>query len=165
VRVNALVAVTVVRAAHEGDVAGIVRLVDGYARQGLLLARTEASVRVRLADFVVAETDGEIVGCAALSPLGPGLVEVRTLAVREDQRGRGVGRRMVETLKQRAAARGDAEVLALTREVPFFESLGFAATRRELYLSKLQADCAACPRNTCCDETAVVWHPAGEVSE
>ena len=40
--------------------------------------------------------------------------------------------------------------------MPFFESLGFSVTRRELFLEKLAADCAACPMNLCCDETAVV---------
>ena len=80
----------------------------------------------------------------------------RLLAVREDHAGRGLGRQLVERLIEDAAGRGFAQVLALTRRVGFFEALGFKVTQRELYLEKLVVDCAACPMNLCCDETAVV---------
>jgi N-acetylglutamate synthase-like GNAT family acetyltransferase len=105
--------------------------------------------------------DGEIVGCGALTELGPGLGEVRSLAVREDHAGRGLGHRMVEHLLHEAALRGFDEVLALTRRPSFFEALGFSVTRRERYLDKLMVDCRACPMNLCCDETAMVRVPPG----
>jgi hypothetical protein len=74
------------RAAESSDVGALLGLINGYAERGLLLWRGEASLRARLRDFVVAvqETaDGEeVVGCAALAHLGPGLGEVRSLAVR-----------------------------------------------------------------------------------
>jgi amino-acid N-acetyltransferase len=145
------------RPAAEADVAALLALINGYADRGQLLRRTEESLRGRLADFVVVESsEGGIVGCGALTELGPGLGEVRSLAVREDYAGRGLGRRIVEGLFEEAARRGFTQVLALTRRVPFFEALGFAVTERERFLEKLQADCAACPMNLCCDETAVV---------
>jgi hypothetical protein len=43
--------------------------------------------------------------------------------------------------------------------VSFFASLGFMVTRRERFLDKLAADCAACPFNLDCDETAMVRRP------
>jgi|SRR5262245_36892709 amino-acid N-acetyltransferase len=145
------------RAACERDVPGILALVNGYADRNMLLRRSEESLRARLADFVVAASpDGEVLGCGALTELGPGLGEVRSLAVREDQAGRGLGRRLVERLLEDAGRRGFAQVLALTRRVGFFEALGFKVTQRELYLEKLVVDCAACPMNVCCDETALV---------
>jgi amino-acid N-acetyltransferase len=146
-----------IRAAETRDVPALLALINGYADRNMLLRRTEESLRARLQDFVVAlSAHGEVLGCGALTELGPGLGEVRSLAVREDQAGHGLGRRLVERLMQDAAARGFGQVLALTRRVPFFESLGFSVTRRELFLEKLAADCAACPMNLCCDETAVV---------
>jgi amino-acid N-acetyltransferase len=148
------------RKARERDVAPLLALINGYAERGLLLARSEESLRSRLSDFSVAEAAGELVGCGALSELGPGLGEVRSLAVRADKTGRGIGRRIVQRLLEEAAERGFAEVLALTRSVPFFESLGFAVTRRERFLDKLKADCQACPLNLCCDEVAMVRAPA-----
>jgi amino-acid N-acetyltransferase len=148
------------RDAEARDVPAILGLINDYAARNLLLPRTEESLRARLGDFVVAETDGAVAGCCALSELGPGLGEIRSLAVREDMSGRGIGRALVEHLMARAWVRGFHEVLALTRRVSFFEGLGFLVTRRERYLDKLATDCKACPLNPCCDETAVVWFPA-----
>lgn len=145
------------RKAEERDVPALLALINGYAARDLLLRRTEASLRARLSDFTVAERGGELVGGGALTELGPGLGEVRSLAVREDCSGHGVGRKIVETLMAEARERGFAELLALTRRVSFFERLGFSVTRRERFLDKLATDCQACPLNLCCDETAVVW--------
>lgn len=143
------------RKAEERDVIPLLALINGYAQRNLLLHRTEESLRARLADFLVAEEEGEVVGGGALSELGPGLGEVRSLAVRQDQAGHGIGRRIVEALLAQAGERGFVEVLALTRRVAFFEALGFTVTRRERFLDKLQTDCKHCPLNLCCDETAV----------
>jgi amino-acid N-acetyltransferase len=149
------------RRAEGADVPALLQLVNGYAARNLLLHRSEASVRSRLGDFVVAEHEGEVVGCAALTALGPGLGEVRSLAVRRDHEGQGLGRAIVESFLNEAAARGFALVLALTRRVSFFEGLGFQVTRRERFLDKLMADCQACPMNAACDEVAMVRTPPG----
>lgn len=152
------------RKATAADVPGLLALINGYAERGLLLRRTEQSVRAVLDDFTVAEDGGAIVACGALTELGPGLAEVRSLAVRDDHAGHGLGRRLVDHLLAEAARRGFAEVLALTRRVSFFDALGFTVTRRELYLDKLMVDCQACPRNLCCDETAMVRRPPADAT-
>jgi amino-acid N-acetyltransferase len=159
------------REAEERDVAPLLALINGYADRGMLLRRTEDSLRAALPDFVVATMpapDGgeEVVGCGALTMLGPALGEVRSLAVRPDQAGKGLGRRIVERLLVEARERGFAEVLALTRRSSFFDALGFEVTRRERFIDKLMVDCGACPLNLCCDEIAMVRPPAapGEFS-
>jgi amino-acid N-acetyltransferase len=144
------------RAAKERDVPTLLALINGYALRGLLLPRTEASLRQRLADFTVAEQGGRLVGCGALSELSPGLGEVRSLAVAEDAAGLGIGHALVDHLFDEAAGRGFREVIALTRRASFFGKLDFAVTERERFVDKLRADCAACPRNVCCDEIAMV---------
>ncbi|HXB57713.1 MAG TPA: GNAT family N-acetyltransferase [Vicinamibacteria bacterium] len=144
------------RRAEERDVAVLLDLINGYADRGLLLRRSEESLRARLGDFLVAEVDGGVAGCGALTELGPGLGELRSLAVREDQVGRGIGHAIAERLFAWASERGFLQVLALTRRVPFFLNLGFQVTRREQFLDKLVTDCKACPLNLCCDETAMV---------
>jgi amino-acid N-acetyltransferase len=144
------------RPAREADVPALLALINGYAMRGLLLPRTEASLRERLQDFVVAEQEGRLVGCGALSELGPSLGEVRSLAVAEDAAGLGIGHAVVEHLMSQAAARGFREVIALTLRQSFFEKLGFAVTERERFVDKLRVDCAACPKNLCCDEIAMV---------
>jgi amino-acid N-acetyltransferase len=150
------------RNAAESDVPSLLALINGYAERGLLLSRTESSLRARLADFTVAELDGQVAGCAALTDLGPGLAEVRSLAVAAELAGRGIGRALVEHLVAEAGRRGFHEVLALTRRTSFFSALGFQATRRERFLDKLMVDCQTCPLNLCCDETAMVRVPADD---
>jgi amino-acid N-acetyltransferase len=153
------------RDAEEKDVAPLLALINGYADRGMLLRRTEESLRGALPDFYVATMtaangEEEIVGCGALTMLGPLLGEVRSLAVRPDQAGKGLGRRIVEHLLDEARERGFAEVLALTRRSSFFDALGFEVTRRERFIDKLMVDCGACPLNLCCDEIAMVRPPA-----
>jgi len=147
------------RKAQEKDIPSLLELINGYAARGLLLPRTEESLRLRLEDFSLIEAQEQVLACGALTALGPGVGEVRSLAVREDQAGRGLGRRIVESLVKEASARGFREVLALTRRVSFFEALGFSITHRERFLDKLAADCKTCPLNLCCDETAMVRAP------
>ena len=144
------------RSARAADVPALLALINGYATRGLLLPRTAASLRERLADFVVVDDGGRLVGCGALSELGRGLGEVRSLAVAEDAAGLDIGHAVVDHLMDEAAARGFREVIALTRRESFFARLGFAVTVRERYADKLRVDCAACPRNACCDEIAMV---------
>ena len=164
----AVVEPVALRAARASDVEALLGLINGYAAQGLLLWRSEASLLKSLPDFVVA-TRGtargdQIVGCGALSHLGPGLGEVRSLAVGAEAAGRGTGRRVVQRLLGDASERGLGEVLALTRRPSFFQALGFVVTRRERFPEKLRADCARCPRDLRCDEVALVWTGAGRVS-
>jgi amino-acid N-acetyltransferase len=154
------------REATEADVAPLLALINGYADRDMLLRRTEESLRKALPDFLVAVVpEGgreRVIGCGALTTLGPSLGEVRSLAVEPGHAGRGLGRKIVERLLERARDRGYAEVLALTRRTSFFEALGFAVARRERFLDKLIVDCKACPLNLCCDEVAMVRPPAAE---
>lgn len=147
------------RRARTRDVPALLALINGYAMRGLLLPRTGGALRERLDDFVVAERGRRLVGCGALTELGPGLGEVRSLAVAEDAGGCGIGHALVERLVGEAGARGFREVLALTRRESFFARLGFVVTERERFADKLRVDCAACPKNLCCDEVAMVREP------
>ena len=144
------------RQARSSDVPVLLDLINAYASRGLLLRRSEKSLRRALADFTVAVEGEQILGCGALTALAPGLAEIRSLAVREGEEGRGLGHRIAQYLLEEAAERGFDQVLALTRRVSFFQALGFEVTRRERFLDKLAADCASCPMNVCCDETAMV---------
>jgi amino-acid N-acetyltransferase len=144
------------RRAEERDIPQLLDLINRYADEGRLLRRSEESLRSGLSDFAVAEEEGTIVGCGALMSLGgPGLGEIRSLAVHKDHVGHGIGRLLVAHLVSEAPQRGFVELLALTRRVSFFEALGFTVTQRERYLDKIMVDCRTCPLNLCCDETAL----------
>jgi amino-acid N-acetyltransferase len=107
-------------------------------------------------EFVVAVDGDAVVGCAALRLLWDDLGEVRSLAVLEGHHGRGIGQQLVTAILEEARALGLPRVIALTREVPFFQRAGFVVASRELMPRKVWTDCVRCPKRHACDEIAVV---------
>ena len=81
---------------------------------------------------------------------------MRSLAVRPDAHGKGLGQLLVEQVVADARALGLPRVIALTREVEFFERCGFTIEQREALPRKVWTDCIKCPRRHACDEVAVV---------
>ncbi len=115
----------VLRPARTSDVALIRRLIDLYAGKGILLDKPMVTLYEDVQEFVIAEVDGEPVGCGALHVLWSDLAEVRTLAVDPSCRRNGVGRALLEALLERARTVGVGRVFCLTFEVAFFEAHGF----------------------------------------
>ncbi len=146
----------IIRPATEADVPAIAAIVNEHARQGHLLPRSAANIHASLPDWLVAEVDGVVVGIGSLVEMSPTLVEVRSLAVLPAYRSYGIGGQLVRALIEKARRRGVPTVFALTRAVPFFERLGFVVTEKERFPEKVWRDCAICPLQQCCDETAVV---------
>jgi amino-acid N-acetyltransferase len=105
------------------------------------------------------------VGCGALVPLGPDLVEVRSLAVRPGYQGNGVGRQIVEQLLKDAEELGAPTVFTLTKSPGFFEKLGFIVTQKENFPRKVWKDCVHCPKFPVCDEIAMVLDKNGVAHE
>jgi GNAT superfamily N-acetyltransferase len=66
--------------------------------------------------FVVAERDGEIVGCGALITEAPGTGRLVRMSVMRDHRGRGLGRALVNHLIAVARDRGDRRVVVETND-------------------------------------------------
>jgi amino-acid N-acetyltransferase len=145
-----------VRPATNADVQAIANIVNVHARQGHLLPRSADNIRASLSSWLVAELDGAIVGVGSLLEMGPALVEVRSLAVLPAYRSYGIGGLLVRGLVEQARQRCIPTVFALTRAVPFFERLGFVVTDKERFPEKVWRDCAICPLQQHCDETAVV---------
>jgi putative acetyltransferase len=56
--------------------------------------------------LLVAEIDGELVGCVGMRPLGEGVCEMKRLFVRPGHRGRGVGVELIRHVMQAAKDAG-----------------------------------------------------------
>ena len=100
-----------------------------------------------------------VAACGALRDFGNNLNEIRSLAVRRDLAGQGIGSRLVKALLEKAAERtgvGHGHVFALTYRVEFFKRLGFRVIDKYSFPPKIWSDCCVCPKKDHCDETAVV---------
>lgn len=145
-----------IRRASTQDVPEIVSLVNHLASRGQLLPRSKQAVYRTIEDWLIAEARGEILGCVSLLRYTSGLVEVRSLAVKEHYQGLGIGSHLMKGLLEEARGRGIRKLFALTRVVPFFLRFGFSVTDKAYFPEKVWQDCRQCPFIDNCDETAVV---------
>ncbi|REJ08759.1 amino-acid N-acetyltransferase [Microbacterium bovistercoris] len=114
-----------VRPARSGDILGIHRLLEPLVDQRILLGKDLAVLYGAVQEFVVAEADGELIGCGALHVMWEDLGEIRTLLVRDDWLHHGVGRGIVDKLEANARALGLSRLFCLTFETEFFTRRGF----------------------------------------
>lgn len=113
------------RAARTADISGIHALLEPLVERRILLGKELAILFGAVQEFIVAEADGELIGCGALHVMWEDLGEVRTLLVRDDFLHRGVGRAIVEDLERRARELGLSRLFCLTFETGFFTRRGF----------------------------------------
>ncbi|MFD2671586.1 N-acetyltransferase [Marinicrinis sediminis] len=144
------------RKAELNDVEELYQLIQSYAEQGIMLPRSREMLIAQLADFVVAEDEGSMVGCGSLCRLGQDLVEIRSLGINHSHQGKGIGSRIVEVLEAEARRQGIPKLMALTYEVKFFERNGFKVVDKEIFPEKVWKDCINCKKQHCCDEIAVL---------
>jgi amino-acid N-acetyltransferase len=130
-------------------------LVNSYAAQGAMLPRSEFELAEDIRDFTLAEADGEVAACGALHIYTPSAAEIRSLAVRPDIKGKGLGRAIVEAVEREARDYGLASLFAFTYVPEFFARLGFDRVDRGLLPQKAWKDCLRCPKFQACDEIAV----------
>lgn len=109
------------------------------------------NVEKNLPEFIVAETNDRIVGCACLDL--EEVVELRSIAVLPSYRKKGAGSKLVDAILNRAEELADIVYLRTASPV-FFEKKGF--TRLENMEKKvLWEDCAQCDKFDICTQTAM----------
>jgi amino-acid N-acetyltransferase len=145
-----------VRKAKVSDVQAINELISSYAERDRMLFRSMADIYENLQTFIVAELDGQVVGCCALEVIWSDLAEIKSLAVNGTKKAMGIGKIMVAAAMEEAATLGLPKVFALTLEPEFFRKLSFEIVEKESLPMKVWSDCARCPKQQHCDEIAVV---------
>ena len=145
-----------IRKAVMGDIPDLLRLINGYAGQGVMLPRTEFEISENLRDFSLVQVGDKVAGCAALHFYSSTTGEVRSLAVDPGFQGAGAGRKLVQALEAEAQSFGLQSVFAFTYIPDFFGKLGFEQIERGELPLKAWKDCMRCPKFQCCDEIAVV---------
>jgi N-acetylglutamate synthase-like GNAT family acetyltransferase len=144
------------RCARINHARAIHQLVAHYADQGLLLPRAEEEIRRNIGHFLVQEERQQIIGCLSLESYGADLAEIRSVAVRPERRGEGLGASLVQFALREARRRGIARVFAVTHAPQFFEQQGFVAGSRHSLTEKIERDCRVCPKQPSCKLVALV---------
>ena len=145
-----------IRPATVHDVTRISEIINSHAELGKMLFKSLAQLYEHLRDFAVFELDGKVVGCVGVAIIWADLAEVRSLAVDDDYRGRGIGRQLVEWAVEEARRLGIRRIMSLTYEQRFFEKLGFVVVDKDTLPLKVWSDCVRCPKRDGCDEIAMV---------
>lgn len=144
-----------IRSAKISDAKAIYSLINCYAERDIMLFRSMAEIYGNLMAFIVAEKDGKIIGCCTLQIIWSDLAEIKSLAVDKKNIAQGVGKKLVLAAVEKAKQLGIEKVFALTLEPDFFEKLGFEKIEKDGLPMKVWSDCAKCPKQQNCDETAM----------
>lgn len=139
------------------DIAEMIALVKPEIDKGIILPRSQEEMANTIRSYIVAKSEGKIIGFCALHIYSPLLAEVRSLIVKEDFRSQGVGKNLVGLLLEEGKRLGIEEVLVLTYQDRFFKSLGFGVIEKEeIPNPKIWADCIKCKHFPKCNEIALL---------
>jgi len=144
------------RRATVRDVPHIQRLITHYANREEMLPRSLNEIYEGLRDYLVAEHDGQVIGCAACHVVWDDLAEIKSLAVAAQWQGQGIGKRLVETCLDDARTLGVARVFVLTFRPEWFRRRGFSDLDKSQLPHKIWTDCINCPKFPDCGEVALI---------
>ncbi|OGP77149.1 MAG: GNAT family N-acetyltransferase [Deltaproteobacteria bacterium RBG_16_49_23] len=145
-----------IRKATIKDVKEIQQLIKQYSNRGEILPRSLVELYDHLRDFYVFLQNRKIVGICALHICWEDLAEIRSLAVEEGARKKGIGAKLVKSCLKESKALGAKRVFALTYRPDYFERLKFKVVDKNVLPHKIWTDCLKCVKFPDCDEVAVV---------
>lgn len=146
-----------IRTAHREDTLSIHSLIKHYAEEGVILERSMEDISNNISNFLVAESDGRVIGCITYYDYGRNLKEVRSLAVSGPFQGMGIGKALLDALINRLTVSGEARIFTLTYKPDFFVKSGFTVVPKDDFPEKIWKDCANCKDAENCGETALVY--------
>ena len=140
-----------IRAATLRDAEKIFALVS--LNSDMLVPRSLGNIVESVDRFVIAEAEGEMVGCASyqihpeIGNAEAATVEIVSVAVESMFRKRGIGRLLVEAIVANVKRFNPREVLVLTFAPEFFRKLGFSETPKTEVMHKLYTGCINCTKH------------------
>lgn len=136
-----------IRPAQAGDLPAIQQLLGDSA-----LPYSDLTT-AQLADFLVLDNDGDLVGCVGIERYGRDAL-LRSLAVEDSRRGTGQGRHLAGAIEAHAASTGIAQLFLLTTSAAvFFEGRGYRHIARADAPQAVQAStqfAELCPASSAC---------------
>lgn len=145
-----------IRSAKVSDVKQIHKLVEFFADNKEMLHRSLNSIYENIQEYVVAEQEGQIIGCGALHVSWDDLAEVKALAVDKNHLRQGIGTKIVNTLEKNALKLGIFTTFALSFKPAFFEKLGYEVISKEVLPQKIWSECINCHLFPDCGEVPLI---------
>jgi amino-acid N-acetyltransferase len=116
-----------VHPAAQGDIGGILALIEPLEEQGILVRRSREMLENDIDRFTVIERDGMVVACAALYAYpNDAIAELACLVVHPDYRTSGRGDQLLHYLERQCHAQGLRRLFVLTTQTShWFRERGF----------------------------------------
>lgn len=144
------------RKARVRDVRAIQALIDASASKGEMLPRSLSEIYDHLRDFYIYRGDRSLLGTCALHICWEDLAEIRSLAVVEEERQKGIGSQLVRACLREAKRLDIRKVFVLTYKPAFFQRFGFEIVDKATLPHKIWSDCLKCVKFPDCDEIAMI---------
>lgn len=145
-----------IRKAVITDIKQMQNLINSFAKQDLMLARSLNELYENLRDFWVVQRNKKIIGCCALHISWDDLAEIKSLAVEKGFQGRGVGKRLVDSCLSEARQLGAKRIFVLTYKPDYFKKFGFRRIKNADLPHKIWAECIKCCKFPNCQEIALL---------
>jgi len=132
-------------------------LVKEAAAKDILLPRALGEIYEAIRSFFVAiddDTDA-VIGCSSLQIAWDNLSEIRSLVVKEEEMGKGIGKALIASCIEDAQKMEIGRVFALTYVTELFIKIGFEKISKDELPHKVWTVCIKCHKFPDCDEQAV----------
>ena len=146
-----------VRRARMSDVEKIHQQVNIQAGKGEILPRSLDNIIHDIQNFVVAELDGEVVGCASLYIYQTGLAEIRSVVVEQSAQNQGQGQALIQYLLEFAHQMELKQIIVLTYIADYFIKLGFTVIDKNSLAENIIEDSEPSPHKDPADEVAMEY--------
>jgi len=140
------------------DVTQIHKLVNHFAGEDDVLARSLSELYENIRDYFVVRQGERVIACVGLHLNWLDLAEIKSLVVAEDSQKQGIGDQLVEACLKEAKELGITTVFCLTTKPAFFEKLGFFQQDKMELPRKVWGECYRCPKFPNCDAVALIYH-------
>ena len=150
------------RKARIDDVNAMSTLINEFASAKIMLARGPLYLYQSIQDYmlITGEADGKevVVACGGLHVLWEDLAEIRSVAVHPALQNRGLGKLLIDALREKAKIIGFKDLYVFTLAPKFFTSVGFSEMPREQIPPVVWSECSKCPKFYKCDEIGMIQH-------
>jgi len=147
-----------IRKAQVTDVKEMHALLLNNSDKGLLLGRSLSDLYDQIRDFYVCidEQKNLLAGICGLHICWEEIAEIRSLAVKDEYKGQGIGIDLVRSCMGEAKDIYVNKLFVLTYVPDFFNKLGFKHVDKKVLPHKVWADCMNCIKFPDCDEEAMM---------